>query len=280
MNRGGRCPLFPSLSLFPTNSQSGSQASRLSEGEQSDWVMSQTPVVWSHGLMLCQTPQPLALSTRFLSQQRNVLPTWAFYTFPVFFFSLSPSLSVSIFPICWFLFSSHLSLSVYSLSSAFANTCSLLLPALFKCYGGERCSHPSPPLSLSFLNCSLSEEVGFLLCAALLRHTQTSVLPLWGISIFKKANEDNYAEEHHPSSGKTLNAVWYRRAHILGECHQLALFCRLTVHLCLVGTHCCTLLWQPSSILNQILWGVCTKQLYFCSMNKLTSPQICSSQLQ
>lgn len=196
------------------------------------------------------------------------------------FFPPLPRLSVSIFPICWFLFFSHLSPSVHSLSFAFANTCSLFLPALFKCYRGERCSHPSPPLPLSFLNCSLSEEVGFLLCAALLRRTQRSVLPLWGISIFKKANVDSCAEEHHPSSGKTLKAVWCRRAHILGECHQLALFCRLTVHLCLVGTHCCTLLWQPSSILNQILWGVCTKQLYFCSMNKLTSPQICSSQLQ
>ncbi len=102
---------------------------------------------------------------------------------------------------------------VNSLSVAFANTCSLFLPALFKCYGGERCSHPSPPLSLSFLNCSLSEEVGFLLCAALPQHTQTSVLPLWGISIFKKANVDNCAEEHYPSSGKTLKAVWYRRTH-------------------------------------------------------------------
>lgn len=90
MNGGSRCPLFLSPSLFLTNSQPGSQASRLSEGEQSDWVMSQTPVVWSHGLMLCQTPQPLAHSTRFLSQQRNVLPTWAFYTFPVFFFTPSP----------------------------------------------------------------------------------------------------------------------------------------------------------------------------------------------
>ena len=42
--------------------------------------------------------------------------------------------------------------------------------------------HASLPLSISFLNCSLSEKVGFLL-----RDTQTRILPSWGISISKKA---------------------------------------------------------------------------------------------
>lgn len=49
------------------------------------------------------------------------------------------------------------------------------------------CSHPSLPLTLSFRNCTLSEKVGLLLCAELLRRTQTSVLPLWGIGILEKA---------------------------------------------------------------------------------------------
>ena len=144
------------------------------------------------------------------------------------------------------------------------------------------CRHPSLPPAL-FPNCSLSERVGSLLCAA------HSILPWWGISIFKKKRQNTnveYCAEHPSSCGTALKALWYRLTHThrstytLGECHQLPLFCRLIVHLCLVGTHCYTLLWQPSSIVDQILWDVCTKQLYFCSLNKLTSLQICSSQLQ
>lgn len=85
--------LFPSV--FLTHQLPVSQALRLSDGEQSDWVMSQTPIVWSHGLMLCQTPQPVAHATRSLSQQRNTPSTPAFCTFLCFFFSFkSPSLSI------------------------------------------------------------------------------------------------------------------------------------------------------------------------------------------
>lgn len=106
--------LSRSLSLYLLNSQSGSQALRLSEREQSDWVMSQMPVVWSHGLMLCQTSKPLAHSTRFLSQQRNVFPTWAFYSFAVSFSPPCPRLlSVSIFLICQFFFSNLFALFLY-----------------------------------------------------------------------------------------------------------------------------------------------------------------------
>lgn len=94
------------LSLRLSSSQSGSQASRLSEGEQSDWVMSQTPVVWSHRLMLCQQPQSLACSTRFLSQTEERTPDPLFFhTFPVFSFSPSTSpvyfnLSNLLVPLC------------------------------------------------------------------------------------------------------------------------------------------------------------------------------------
>lgn len=93
--------------------------------------------------MLCQTPQPLAYSTRFLSQQRNVLATWAFYTFPA---APPPPLPVSISPICCFLF--FLPSVPVCLPSffAFANTCLLLPPALFRCYRGER--RVTAPVSL------------------------------------------------------------------------------------------------------------------------------------
>lgn len=129
MNGGGSHLPVLLLPLSLTNSQSGSQASRLSEGEQSDWVMSQTSVVWSHGLMLCQTPQSLAHSTRFLSQQRNTLTTWGFYTFAV---PLTPPSPISVyFSLSNLLLSSlffHLALSVYFLSLCI---CKLFL---FPCY--------------------------------------------------------------------------------------------------------------------------------------------------
>lgn len=63
LSTSGGGVLFHSLLLL-TSQPPASQASRLSEGEHSDWVISHTPVVRSHRLMLCQTP---TLSTRFLS---------------------------------------------------------------------------------------------------------------------------------------------------------------------------------------------------------------------
>lgn len=141
------------------------------------------------------------------------------------------------------------------------------------------CSHPSLPLFHSSLECSMTEKVDFLLCAALPGHTCIHVMGNQYLKKRQNVDVDNCAE-HHPSSAKTLKAVWYRHTHTWRMSSTGIVLQTYSIFLCVVGTHCCTLLWHPSSILNQILWGVCSKQLYFCSMNKLTSPQICSSQLQ
>lgn len=180
--------LSRSLSLYLLNSQSGSQALRLSEREQSDWVMSQMPVVWSHGLMLCQTSKPLAHSTRFLSQQRSIFPTWAFYSFAV----SSPPPSTSL--VCFDL--SHLPVlflqSVCSLSLHFPNTCVFhFFAILFKRYCGERYTsagntHPPSLLPfLSFLNCSLSKKVASR-CVLNYCDTHRQVHYLYGESAFLK----------------------------------------------------------------------------------------------
>lgn len=143
---------------------------------------------------------------------------------------------------------------------AFPNT-ALFLPHLSKHYNCETCKRAVGALSLPpfFLNCSLSENVGLLLRASAFLKRQDM-------------NVDNCAA-HHPSSGKALPAEGWTHTYIftLGECHHVALSADLLyicVSLAPTVTH---ILRQLSSILIQILWDVCMKQLYFCSMNKLTS---------
>lgn len=203
--------------------------------------------------MLCQTPQSLAHSTRFLSQENNLLPTWGCYTFPpplshLCLFQSFQSAGSSLF--------SHLSLSVYCLSCI----CKSLL-VVFPCiiqmlerWKLHACSHPSLPLNLSFLDCSLNGRVGFLLWAELL-NCRIGVLPL----LFEKA------KHYHRQLWGAAPTIWQKSKCSMIQTHKrtwrrswtgIVLYCRLTVHLLLVGTYCLTVLWQPSSILNQILWCV------------------------
>lgn len=115
------------------------------------------------------------------------------------------------------------------------------------------------------------------------KHTQANTLPLMRNQWLKKKKKgkceytiDNCSENHLPCV-EAQKAPWYWHTDLQ---NVISWHCFANLHLCLVDTHSYTLLWQPSSIVHQILWDVCKKQLYFCSMNKLTSLQICSSQLQ
>lgn len=162
--------------------------------------------------MLCQTPQPLAHSTRFLSQQRNILTTWVFHTFPVLlfvYFNISHLLVSSFPPIC--------PSQLLFLSLHLQTLCLLFPPVLFK---WERCASAVIGLSVSpsFLNCSLSEKVGFLLCA------RTQVYSFYGESISKKANcECRQLYRASPVLWQNSRHSMIQK-HILGEWHQLALF--------------------------------------------------------
>lgn len=136
--------------------------------------------------MLCQTSKPLAHSTRFLSQQRNIFPTWAFYSFAVSFPPPRPRLlSVSIFLICQFFFSNLFALFLYIFRTL------AFFAILFKRYCGERYTSavntrpPSLLPSLSFLNCSLSKKVASR-CVLNYCDTHRQVHYLYGESAFLK----------------------------------------------------------------------------------------------
>lgn len=224
--------LRPSLPLCLTNSQSGRQALRLSEGEQSDWVMSQTPLS-DHMDWCCARHGSHWLTQQGSSHNRQTCTSdrGALYLFCLL--CLCPPPHLCLLRSFWLLFFlTHLSCSVYSLC-AFPNTCLFFLPVLFK--HEARKDTPLLPSSRFFLNCSLSNKVDpccvWNYCSI---HTHIPT-KRHNVNVFDCA-------ELNPFSGSTPMA-----AHIMEQCHKLALF---SVLLCAFGAHVCTLFWQPSSILN------------------------------
>lgn len=163
----------------------------------------------------------------------------------------SPSLSILIFPICCCLFvlpSGPLCLLSFFV---FASCFFLRYLNVTEVKGPRLQSSLSPSLFLIVIWARRWASC----CGQNYCNMQSSLLPLWGISILEQAKCER-RQVLHSSAGQHPMAAWYRHTNIHREGHQLALFCRLTVHLLLVGTHCHTLLWQTSSILNRILWCV------------------------
>lgn len=127
--------------------------------------------------MLCQTPQPLAHSTRFPSQLTERTPDLGPLFFPLF---SSPPSPPFLFAVCFSLshllaprLLSHLSRVVYSPPSLSQTLPCFLFPELVKHRRQKThvCRRLSLSLSLPLLNCSLCQEVGPCCVKNYLQHT-------------------------------------------------------------------------------------------------------------
>lgn len=189
MNRGGSYPLFLPLSLSssPTVSQAVGPPGCQRGNKVTGWWARHR--LSDHMDWCCARHHSQWLTQQGSSHNRGTYSRPGFFFFIRFLSSFPPlpvpvyfNLSNLLLPLCS---------SIWPpLFTLFLCICSLLLPALFKCYGGERHTSAVIPLSPShprlllivlrarrWASCGVQNYCD----------TQSSVLSLWGISIFEEA---------------------------------------------------------------------------------------------